>query len=387
MSSILKKTTQTIKSWWQKVVAFTKRDGNPMTNEEPPYTKCLNCGAELIGSYCHKCGQYASPPTPKMSGFVKEYLKNVFPIERQVIPTISNLIFHPGHLIKQFCAGRYVSYMHPLKLNLFILLVLLTLFSVLGTDSKVQELDPTETDKEIFAVSSTLSKIAMDEEYLQKVLASPRDTIAFVCSLDIIDDHKELVGVIDSVGTILPEQTVVDTVTVAIPHQLLEDQIVLCDENNIYHISQHNKMGDSNSILNEIIEVWQKVTSAFFDHLPLLILLTTPLLVLPLRRVLKRYDVARPSLYIIGLFYISFIELVVLGLAIASIFVKDFSSTARMLLLAIPTLHLTTTLRNTYIGSWWRALLASVYVNFVYIASCGAIMFTLMVVVILYYYF
>ena len=99
MIPFLKKFTLQIGSWWKKLVALTKRDGNPMTNEEPPYQKCLNCGTELIGSYCHRCGQYASQQT-KMSGFVKEYLKNIFPIERQVIPTLSNLIFHPGHLVR-----------------------------------------------------------------------------------------------------------------------------------------------------------------------------------------------------------------------------------------------------------------------------------------------
>ena len=386
MIPFLKKFTLQIGSWWKKLVALTKRDGNPMTNEEPPYQKCLNCGTELIGSYCHRCGQYASQQT-KMSGFVKEYLKNIFPIERQVIPTLSNLIFHPGHLVKEFCAGRHVSYMHPLKLNLFILLVLLTLFSILGTDSRIQNVDASEIDKEVFAMGSTLTKIEMDEEYLKEVLASPRDTITFACNIDIVDDHKEMLSIVDTMSIHLPNNTTADTLLVAMPHLLIEDEIFICDENNIYHISTQNKMGDSDSRLNQILHLWSTATEAIFNHLPLLILLTIPLLVLPMRRVLKKYNVPRPNLYIFALFYVSLIELVVLALAIASIFVSDFNSTARLLLLAIPTLYLTTILRNTHIGSWWRALLAATFINFVYIASCAAIMFTLILTAVIYYYF
>ena len=169
--------------------------------------------------------------------------------------------------------------------------------------------------------------------------------------------------------------------------ELIEDEIFICDENNIYHISTQNKMGDSDSRLNQILHLWSTATEAIFNHLPLLILLTIPLLVLPMRRVLKKYNVPRPNLYILALFYVSLIELVVLALAIASIFVSDFNSTARLLLLAIPTLYLTTILRNTHIGSWWRALLVATFINFVYIASCAAIMFTLILTAVIYYYF
>ncbi len=43
-----------------------------------PYKQCLNCGTELNGMFCHKCGQQALDKTPTVKEFIVEYMNHAF---------------------------------------------------------------------------------------------------------------------------------------------------------------------------------------------------------------------------------------------------------------------------------------------------------------------
>ena len=185
-NNILHTIYKKLVAFWKWLVRLSKRDGNPRTDAMPTYTHCMNCGEELVGMFCHKCGQYASTPIMKMSRFIKEYILNLFSIESQAIPTLCNLVFHPGRLAKEFNAGRYVSYVNPLKLNIFILVVLITIFSIVGTDDKVKGSFRDMADKDMFVSNMSLSEVDGDKEYLAKVENSPRTTVTLISSQSIM---------------------------------------------------------------------------------------------------------------------------------------------------------------------------------------------------------
>ena len=73
------------------------------------YKHCLNCGAELKGRYCHSCGQEAVGKTPTVKGFVMAYLDNAFLWDPQFLKTLWTLIRRPGHLTKEYNAGKFIS--------------------------------------------------------------------------------------------------------------------------------------------------------------------------------------------------------------------------------------------------------------------------------------
>ena len=87
------------------------------------YGTCLNCGAELIGGYCHLCGQEAADKSRTIVGFVKEYLNNAFFWDSKFFSTLWTLLRHPGKLTKDFLQGKIISQENPLKLNMFLLFV------------------------------------------------------------------------------------------------------------------------------------------------------------------------------------------------------------------------------------------------------------------------
>ena len=86
---------------------------------DAPYKHCLNCGTELTGAYCHACGQEASNPTPSIKSFIMEYVVNAFMWDSKLLETLWLLVRRPGYLTREFVSGKFISYMHPLKLNMF----------------------------------------------------------------------------------------------------------------------------------------------------------------------------------------------------------------------------------------------------------------------------
>ena len=100
---------------------------NLQKEEFAPYKQCLNCGENLQGVYCHKCGQRATNATPKVWEFILEYMNNAFIWDSKCLPTMWHLIRRPGYLTNEFNAGKFVVYEHPLKLNMFFLFVLMFL--------------------------------------------------------------------------------------------------------------------------------------------------------------------------------------------------------------------------------------------------------------------
>ena len=104
-----------------------------------PYTHCLNCGAELQGMYCHVCGQQATSKTPTVGEFFLEYINNAFIWDSQFLKTFWILIRRPGHLTNEFLAGKFTSQEHPLKLNMFLLFIFITLFVFFASADKMTD--------------------------------------------------------------------------------------------------------------------------------------------------------------------------------------------------------------------------------------------------------
>ena len=86
--------------------------------------KCLNCGTLLNGEYCHNCGQHVTDHTMNVKRFILNYLDNAFLWDPQHLKTIWRLISRPGVLTKDYLAGKFVSQVQPLKLNMFLLFIM-----------------------------------------------------------------------------------------------------------------------------------------------------------------------------------------------------------------------------------------------------------------------
>jgi hypothetical protein len=94
---------------------------------------CPNCGATLLGRYCHECGQKRIEPAERrFSWFVAQLAKALVMADSRLLRSLGRLLFRPGALDRAWLAGRRRTHLAPL--NLFLLANLLYFFHPPLTD-------------------------------------------------------------------------------------------------------------------------------------------------------------------------------------------------------------------------------------------------------------
>lgn len=100
---------------------------------------CLNCGTQLVGKYCHNCGQEHRLYKHSSKQTFSEFFEDLTFFNKKVGKTLKLVLSNPAKLAKDYINGKRATYIAPLKLYLF----LATLFSVLNY------LQVAETSKDI----------------------------------------------------------------------------------------------------------------------------------------------------------------------------------------------------------------------------------------------
>src|SRR6266699_6904337 len=87
-------------------------------DREKPPTHCENCGAQLEGHWCAKCGQPAIDYRRSFRHVIADLLNEFLNWDSKFFATIVLLLARPWILTNQFLAGHRVRYVHPLRLYL-----------------------------------------------------------------------------------------------------------------------------------------------------------------------------------------------------------------------------------------------------------------------------
>src|SRR6266576_2306636 len=86
--------------------------------QRPAITHCENCGAQLRGHWCAKCGQPAIDYRRSFRHVIADLLNEFLNWDSKFFATIGLLLVRPWKLTNQFLAGHRVRYVHPLRLYL-----------------------------------------------------------------------------------------------------------------------------------------------------------------------------------------------------------------------------------------------------------------------------
>ena len=77
---------------------------------------CNNCGASLLGDYCHRCGQNeADTEWKSLSSIAHRFWDELVSLDYKALRSLAAL-FSPGVLAAEFIDGRRQRYLSPLKL-------------------------------------------------------------------------------------------------------------------------------------------------------------------------------------------------------------------------------------------------------------------------------
>lgn len=90
----------------------------PGTSDDKGNSRCLNCGAELVGEFCHGCGQNAGETQSSLRRWIGKEMEEHFSVDAKLPRTLRALFLQPGLLTREYLDGRRARYVRPLQLYL-----------------------------------------------------------------------------------------------------------------------------------------------------------------------------------------------------------------------------------------------------------------------------
>ena len=335
----------------------------------PPYKKCLNCGADLQGGYCHECGQQASNPTPKVWEFILEYLNNAFIWDTKFFITVWHLIRRPGFLTNEFNAGKFISYENPLKLNMFFLFVFVTLFLIFSDMNKANESFDNLIKDELVRPHISLSALDGDADYSTKMKESGRDTIQLALPLKHAKEFPGIVTTIRAVTDYNGEK--LDTLVASVPSVLIQDGIIICNDSAIYTFSETNAIVDEIYGLDIMSDLWRKLLDILTQYFPVIFLLTSPLLAVAVKILYLKRKKPFISFFIFALHYTALIELTILVIYLLYLTIDPSFEVLNRIMTISSISYLVVAVKNVYENrSWIKSIVKALLISLVYFLIC-----------------
>ena len=365
-----------IPAFAKELISSNQENDRSKKKDKLPYTHCLNCGTELQGKYCHICGQEATSKTPSVGAFLVEYANHAFIWDSNFLKTLWNLIRRPGYLTKEFIAGKFASHEHPLKLNMFLLFVLITLFVFFAGTEKMSNSVHNITHSESVLPGIQL-EFLIKNGYADRMNESPRDTVQLLAPLFLTERYPEVLSNIETIEDTSGEG--LDKWVAALPHVLIEDSIVTLDESGYYRFNQESKAGENE--LKMVNTVWSEMVKLIAKYFPLLVLFTAPFLSIALGIVQRKSRIPRIHHFIFALHYTAFLELLMICIFLLHLTLSPPMEWLQWIMIIGSCLYLTIAFRNVYeTTTWTKAALKALFTSVVYVLIGLVIFFVIFIV-------
>ena len=333
------------------------------TTETVEIKLCLNCGTELNGEFCHVCGQQANDTNSTVKGFVMEYVNNAFLWEPKHLKTMWLLFSKPGFLTKEFISGKYVSYANPLKLNMFILFVFITVFLLFSSQENLSNSVTDLADDDRVMSILHLDMMQEDKDYAEKIKNSPRDTVLLHAPLSLTDEFPELISCLE-----ITEDTKgrsIDRWTAVIPSLLIEDKTFIPEPDGYYCFNKEKSGGKKELLL--VGAVWNQLVDLMTRYFPMIVLLTAPFLSFSLRMTQIKNRFPRINNFIFALHYTAFLEMLILFIYLAYLVAAPPIEVLQWVLIIASCTYLTIAFHRAYeMKSWVKAIAKALFASLVY---------------------
>ena len=80
--------------------------------------RCANCATELLGDYCHSCGQSRTSNLRFLGALMADWFENLFDRDSRVHRTLIPLMLFPGQVAVDYLSGKRVRFFAPFRLYL-----------------------------------------------------------------------------------------------------------------------------------------------------------------------------------------------------------------------------------------------------------------------------
>lgn len=100
--------------------------------------KCLNCGTQMLGDFCHECGQKGHVHRT-LGAFWHDVAHSVLHFEGKIWRTLPLLAWKPGELTRRYIEGERARFVSPMALFLFSVFLMFAVVSTVGGPIKVAD--------------------------------------------------------------------------------------------------------------------------------------------------------------------------------------------------------------------------------------------------------
>lgn len=279
-------------------------------------------------------------------------------------------------LTTEFCAGKIVSYVHPMKLLMFITVVFFLFFFMFYGGKLDSALgSSTESMDELAALEDMIGRGTM----LDSIDAN-NVTVAIVTDSTIVSDHSKLFRIIGTKPSVTGmadgnggNGIRTDTVTVRASARILEEAAYShIGEWNGIPLLKFNR--NYNSAVSDRFTIFkERVTSAASGYAPLTALLLIPLLALMLKAMYRKCRIPYMGHFVFSLHFASFFFILLsLYLTAGELWRYDGPTLTAFLLLIL--VYMTAASHHVYSRTGWiKATVKSAFVLSAYFFTVAVI--------------
>jgi hypothetical protein len=342
------------------------------------HSACGDCGTQLIGHYCHTCGQPAHVHHSLLH-LLEEMLHGVLHFDTKGLRTLPLLVFKPGELTRRYIAGQRTRFVSPLALFLFCIFLMFLVFSLADHGSPRARISGAQRQAAAAGLAESLKDANDEVTQAQTALDQARRTGADVAAAqstldDALATQKVLTITVQKTDGLLARASEAPAPAGDSGPQDLNAVL------SKMHVEIHTGSPTMDANLTHLLRnpdlLLYKLKSLAYKFSFLLIPISLPFLWLMFvfRRDVAVYDHAVFSMYSLSFMALLFIVADLLAAA-------SFDGTAALLVVLVPPVHMYAQLKNTYrlgvFGALWRtaALLVVAGIVFsLYLASIIAIL-------------
>lgn len=270
----------------------------------PAYRNCKNCGTELHGMYCHNCGQYALDVEQPFWKYILQYFENVYQFDGKIWITLGMLFRRPGFLTNEFNAGRIASYVHPMRMLMFITVLFFMFFFIYI--NKVADTALADDRQEL------IEGIDPSEARLAKTHQMQDSCIAIVADYDEVASYSGLIEIKEHVKG---ESADKDTMLISIPAYYVPEingivsgswrGVPLLERDSNPEYAAHRKEEANKRTLFK-----EKIISTASSYAPIIALLLTPVLALLFKGFYRKSKMGYMGHFVFSLHLASFFYII-----------------------------------------------------------------------------
>ncbi|MFC7357705.1 DUF3667 domain-containing protein [Jejudonia soesokkakensis] len=361
--------------------------------------ECLNCGQplDLSDVYCPYCSQLNSTKSLSLKDFITEFFSSLVSYDSRLRYTISDLLFRPGTITKNYINGQRLRYTNPFRFFLSVSIIYFLLFSIinffdpaynapfLDFGSGMEEgFNNSNNNKDILVVDSLkqLNQIKKDTVSKQQQFSSRKDSISkskdqnsggyWIVNGDTIynknDSYPARIAKLDSVGSVQ---------SLAMKFQIFRDFYKETEIKNAYNAMDSLKLEktrtntwlyERNKSFDRIGDSPREFINYLFSKVPFFLFFFAPLFALFfwLLYARRKFTYMEHLVFIFHVFSFTFLALIITSIPDWIFKTEIFSS---ILFLLIGPIYFYIAMRKFYEQSYIKTFIKFILLNVVFFFS------------------